>query len=425
MLPMLKKLLASFGQTTDSKMPAYCRCSPRLAHVAFTDGENMFIYGGYCTNTDTHIEAPDKELMLYSSSLDVWTSKTCTGEVPSPTLSGTSVAVIYPYAYFIAGFQDSIGHTSEVYRMHLQTLVWEIVLVDSERYMSPRDKFASWVYNDKIYCFGGWGSDPLAGGLNKNGEFVHGSWGWFQGEMFGWNNQLLIFDPSTATWANPQCQGPVPSARAAHTASVIGNCAYIFGGRHMDNRLNDIHCLHLDSLTWSGAMVSSSASNIQPSGRSWHTASVISDHEIFIYGGYDQTECVLGDGWIFDTSTLSWSQIVKHNSHCRLWHTAVVTNNGDILVYGGSSASIKRSNLAITDYSDQVIRFQFQPYSLLKICCDFVAENSQRNKWLDMCEPMRGWLTKRRAILACLKQGTEVSTPQVLNGFLDTTVGRR
>ena len=42
----------------------------------------------------------------------------------------------------------------------------------------------------------------------------------------------------------------MPVARAAHAAVATGDCAYIFGGRHMNKRLNDLHCLHLPTHTW-------------------------------------------------------------------------------------------------------------------------------------------------------------------------------
>jgi hypothetical protein len=47
-------------------------------------------------------------------------------------------------------------------------------------------------------------------------------------------------------------QGPVPVPRAAHTAVRLKNVVYLFGGRHGDIRMNDLHSLELETLTWSG-----------------------------------------------------------------------------------------------------------------------------------------------------------------------------
>ena len=46
------------------------------------------------------------------------------------------------------------------------------------------------------------------------------------------------------------CRGVAPSPRAAHSVCVVGNLAYVFGGRHMDTRLNDLHCLDMDKMEW-------------------------------------------------------------------------------------------------------------------------------------------------------------------------------
>ena len=47
-------------------------------------------------------------------------------------------------------------------------------------------------------------------------------------------------------------QGPTPSPRAAHAAIRFGNVVYLFGGRHGDRRMNDLHMLDLETLMWSG-----------------------------------------------------------------------------------------------------------------------------------------------------------------------------
>jgi hypothetical protein len=61
--------------------------------------------------------------------------------------------VLYPHAYFLCGFQSGLGHSSVVYRMHLQTLVWEQLTLgqieEEENLVVPRDKFAAWVYKDR------------------------------------------------------------------------------------------------------------------------------------------------------------------------------------------------------------------------------------------------------------------------------------
>ena len=41
-----------------------------------------------------------------------------------------------------------------------------------------------------------------------------------------------------------------PSPRAAHTTFVCGDAVFLFGGRLVDERLNDLHVLDMRSMQW-------------------------------------------------------------------------------------------------------------------------------------------------------------------------------
>merc|ERR1711940_424136 len=61
----------------------------------------------------------------------------------------------------------------------------------------------------------------------------------------GWSNQLVCYNTSTDSWEWPGTSGPAPSPRAAHSVARVGDTAYVFGGRHLDTRLNDLYSLNL------------------------------------------------------------------------------------------------------------------------------------------------------------------------------------
>lgn len=67
----------------------------------------------------------------------------------------------------------------------------------------------------------------------------------------GWNNQLVCYDTKENTWSWPQTKGVTPLPRAAHAADIQNGKAYIFGGRLMDERINALHCLDMDTMKWS------------------------------------------------------------------------------------------------------------------------------------------------------------------------------
>lgn len=77
-------------------------------------------------------------------------------------------------------------------------------------------------------------------------------------------NVLFCFDTTTHMWSQPKVHGEVPGARDGHSACVINNCMYIFGGYEEDTDMfsQDVHVLDLKTMEWKyvKAKVSSSCS---------------------------------------------------------------------------------------------------------------------------------------------------------------------
>ena len=70
------------------------------------------------------------------------------------------------------------------------------------------------------------------------------------GYMRGWSNQLVAYNTSTNAWEWPDTSGPAPSPRAAHSVAIVGDIAYVFGGRHLNTRLNDLYSLNLTTMRY-------------------------------------------------------------------------------------------------------------------------------------------------------------------------------
>ncbi|XP_013400168.1 kelch domain-containing protein 2-like [Lingula anatina] len=257
--------------------------TPRTGHVAIAYDHYMFVWGGYQNELTERYLSPD-ELWIYDSYLDSWQLRILEPEEDTsincpPGTSGAS-AVLKGDAVYLFGGHCYAGNTNELYRLNLQEFCWEYVHSNSLK-PSPRDKLSMWEYGNSLYVFGGFGP-PLEGYLKEHGIWIPDE---SSSSYRGWNNQLLDFDLKTRMWSNPKCSGPVPSPRAAHAATRVGNKVYLFGGRHCSQRLNDLHCLNLDTMTWSGSLHTGGSI---PVGRSWHTFSAVSSTEIFLYGGFTQ-----------------------------------------------------------------------------------------------------------------------------------------
>ncbi|XP_056020924.1 kelch domain-containing protein 2-like isoform X3 [Ostrea edulis] len=349
----------------------------RIGHVAVCTDKYMIVWGGY--NDDFNPAYAEKylpanELWIYNTEFkvcftmkrdcnrkgenamdqtriqtQVWYIVRC--NFHPMAASGSTVCVGDGNMYLFGG-HARCGNVNEFFQLNLNTLVWKrIVPQDKTDKLtpSPRDKAVSWYHEKKFYTFGGFGV-PLQGYLGESESFFEDE----VPERRGWNNQLCVFDFTTMEWSIPETTGSKPSARAAHTAVRFNNKVYIFGGRHLNCRLNDVHCLDLNSLSWSGGLC---INGPEPEGRSWHTASALSHNRMFVYGGFTTSCHPLSDSWLLDTNNLQWTQLTHFpNNWCRLWHTACVTGDQDVLIYGGCEKNIlDYDNISIEPLG------QFQP----------------------------------------------------------------
>lgn len=364
----------------------------RIGHVAVCNDKYMIVWGGYNDDFNppyTEKYLPANEIWIYDTEFKVWYFER--HNVHPVATSGSTVCVGDGYMYLFGG-HARLGNVNNLYRLDLNNLEWEKIVPRSENaneLPSPRDKAVSWYHHRKFYTFGGFGVH-LKGYIGDAKSF-------FQDEIpenRGWNNQLCVFDFTTMQWSVPDTMGPTPSARAAHTAVRFDSKVYIFGGRHSNIRLNDVHCLDLNSLAWSGSICTHGP---QPEGRSWHTATALPYNRMFVYGGFTTGCQPLSDSWILDTNTLNWTQLTHFPAdRSRLWHTACVTQDQDVLIYGGCEKNILDYD-NICEIKSDILEFQFEPYSLKKLSRDCVYRFRVRlgSEWESLPRPIFDWLNKK------------------------------
>lgn len=382
-------------QASDGEHDRKCLMSfppERIGHVAVCEDKYMIVWGGYNDDfcppyTDKYI--PANEIWIYDTEFKVWYFER--HHVHPVATSGSTVCVGDGYMYLFGG-HARLGNVNDLYRLHLNSLEWEKIVPRSENtneLPSPRDKAVSWYHHKKFYTFGGFGVTSK--------EYIGDTKSFYQDEFTadkGWNNQLCVFDFATMQWSVPVTKGLIPSARAAHTAVRFGSKVYIFGGRHSHTRLNDVHCLDLNSMAWSGSLY---VHGPQPEGRSWHTASALSHNRMFVYGGFT-TECQpLSDTWILDTNSLQWTQLTQFPANrSRLWHTACVTQDQDVLIYGGCENNILDYENT-PEIKNDILEFQFEPYSLKKLSRECVYRFRVRlgSEWESLPRPIFDWLNTK------------------------------
>ncbi|CAL8327119.1 unnamed protein product [Lota lota] len=141
----------------------------------------------------------------------------------------------------------------------------------------------------------------------------------FRGELFvlggvfplphpqpdGCSDSLYIFDPHLSIWYQPIVTGDKPSPRSGHSACVMQERKiYVFGGWDTPVCYNDMYTLDLGLMEFSAVKTTGKG----PSPRSWHGSVALSDTQFLVHGGYNG-HIALNDTFIFDIDTNSWTEV--------------------------------------------------------------------------------------------------------------------
>ena len=108
--------------------------------------------------------------------------------------------------------------------------------------------------------------------------------------------------------------GDIPSRRSGHSFTIIGSNGYLFGGidyKSPPGPTNELYCLKLqndDLFSWKVVQ----ANGQKPLPRWRHSANVVEQTTVLIFGGFHNSTNRFNDIHIFDTVSLSWSQPIAN-----------------------------------------------------------------------------------------------------------------
>ena len=331
----------------------------RSGHVSVVYTDQLIVWGGIDRNKYKFL--PAQQLFCYSLEAETWTCWRTGGQIP-PGRSGSSACIVDTHMYIICGYDEDVSNrTSRMWSLDLKRMVW-MHLEPKGQLPLNCDKGAGWVFGEKIFIFGGFGPSPTSQdqpGLQlfdfteMNDEVSR--------ELSGWSNQFVCYDPSTNTWEWPKTHGRPPLPRAGHAVAIVRDHAYIFGGRHGNCRLSDLHRISMTSMTWETIHLDSSAPT--PPGRSWHSMvnlGVGSD-TLLLFGGYSESDTPLKDSWQIDTSAKSpvWTKSSHSFPRSLWWHTMEVIGSSVVVIGGLHSEHCHPRQCLILD---------LQPLPLTHIC---------------------------------------------------------
>ncbi|XP_015941234.1 tRNA wybutosine-synthesizing protein 2/3/4 isoform X1 [Arachis duranensis] len=145
-------------------------------------------------------------------------------------------------------------------------------------------------------------------------------------------DDLLLLDPCSGNLemiSTPACESPSP--RLGHTASLVGDCMFVIGGRTgPDKILSDVWILDTTKNYW--RLHQCGGSVFPPRHR--HAAAVVGSN-IYVFGGLD-TDIIFSSFYILDTQNLQWKEIpVSGDWPCARHSHAMVASDSQIYMFGG------------------------------------------------------------------------------------------
>ncbi|XP_026193282.1 leucine-zipper-like transcriptional regulator 1 [Cyclospora cayetanensis] len=246
----------------------------RNNHTSAVAGTEVYIHGGHDGSqwlADFHIL--DAAAVINSGfKVARWKAPQVSGQKPSARACHTLSRV--RQKLFLFGGYDGHRCFNDIEILDLETLAWIQPKVSGEKPL-PRNAHSMAVVESRLFLFGGHsGSKHLT--------------------------DLHIFDTPSLTWFKPQLSGSVPPGLRGHSATLVGSKMFLFGGFDGRRRTNEVCVLCTRSLTWRSPKDSQIHA---PTGRQRHSAALVSQRRILIFGGFD------GAHWLADLHELDTSKL--------------------------------------------------------------------------------------------------------------------
>ena len=151
----------------------------------------------------------------------------------------------------------------------------------------------------------------------------------------------MCFDPHSEEWRNPQTSGTIPDPRESPVATIIGDKAFVYGGKspNISKMFDDLYQLDMISLTW----MEIQTTHAQPPPRIFCSLNAVTEHNLVLYGGMWTSDLKRNDTWIFDLSSVLWRKHVTATEHPRNYHSGTVGLNCSVIIIGGMLCHVNES----------------------------------------------------------------------------------
>jgi len=120
-------------------------------------------------------------------------------------------------------------------------------------------------------------------------------------------------------------------------SSIGENKVIIFGGADKDGKvLGDTWIYDLKSNTWTELKLSNS-----PSPRELMNLAVLDSHKVVLFGGRNfDSKTIYEDTWLFDLDSLKWTEMHTKNHPLKMYDYSITSfENGKVCLYGGTDTT--------------------------------------------------------------------------------------
>nr|PUA88465.1 putative kelch repeat protein [Toxoplasma gondii TgCATBr9]CEL72511.1 TPA: kelch motif domain-containing protein [Toxoplasma gondii VEG] len=157
-------------------------------------------------------------------------------------------------------------------------------------------------------------------------------------------------------WARPLIEGALPPARGGHTATLVYDRLFVFGGHRYGGAkegfvyYNDLHVLHLKKSQW---LDLPRHRGTAPLPRYGHSA-VLVGRRIIIFGGKGDRDRYFSDLHALDTVTLTWYQGPQGQPGCpspRFGHSCNL-DGPSMYIFGGVREKELKNDLLCMNLQD-------------------------------------------------------------------------
>ncbi|KAL6062754.1 SAM domain (Sterile alpha motif) domain containing protein [Balamuthia mandrillaris] len=194
--------------------------------------------------------------------------------------------------------------------------------------------------------------------------FIFGGWDGNKmlNDLHMLHTDLVSSSTPSLTWSKPITTGIAPGPRAGHTVEAVDTKLYLFGGGNGVRYLNDLYTLDAETMSWSQAYVAGTS----PAARSRHTMTLVAGLDgtakFVVMGGGDDTR-VYNDVYVLDTGTMAWSRpVTKGAAPVARWgHTATLIGTNQIFIFGGHDGTRMLNDLFVLN-TDTMTWQQISPH---------------------------------------------------------------